>query len=305
MSFNVMPENDKQRGLIYAVSCYVLWGLFPLYWYPITQTAIPASQILAQRVVWSSLFALILVVGLRQYQPLLQALRNPKLLATFALSAALLGANWLIYLWAITNKHVLDASLGYFMSPLFSILLGRCFFNEKMLPIQAIAIAIASLGVLWLVFLYGSVPWIALGLTISFGFYSLVRKLAPLPALPGLALETLCMLPVAVLFLLWQYQQSVLYTDLSTLNWGLLIGSGVVTTVPLLMFAAGAKRISMTEMGIIQYISPSAQFITGLLLFHEAFNMQRFIGYGLVWAAVVLYVATTLWQRNKDAKKTA
>ena len=292
------PAQEKQRGLLYAISCYVLWGLFPLYWYPITQTAMPASQILAQRVVWSTVFALMLVIILRQAGPLLQAARTPKLLGVFAISACLLGSNWLIYLWAITNSHVLDASLGYFMSPLFSILLGRIFFNERMNRLQAAAIGIAVLGVLWLVFLYGNVPWIALGLTISFGFYSLVRKLAPLAALPSLALETLCMLPIAVLYLLWQGQQGSLFLDLSPLNWGLLVGSGIVTSVPLLLFAAGAKRISMTEMGIIQYISPTAQFVTGLLLFHEAFNMQRFIGYALVWLAVVVYVATSVKQHK-------
>lgn len=292
------PAQEKQRGLLYAISCYVLWGLFPLYWYPITQTAMPASQILAQRVVWSTVFALMLVIILRQAGPLLQAARTPKLLGVFAISACLLGSNWLIYLWAITNSHVLDASLGYFMSPLFSILLGRIFFNERMNRLQAAAIGIAVLGVLWLVFLYGNVPWIALGLTISFGFYSLVRKLAPLAALPSLALETLCMLPIAVLYLFWQGQQGSLFLDLSPLNWGLLVGSGIVTSVPLLLFAAGAKRISMTEMGIIQYISPTAQFVTGLLLFHEAFNMQRFIGYALVWLAVVVYVATSVKQHK-------
>ena len=292
------PAQEKQRGLLYAISCYVLWGLFPLYWYPITQTAMPASQILAQRVVWSTVFALMLVIILRQAGPLLQAARTPKLLGVFAISACLLGSNWLIYLWAITNSHVLDASLGYFMSPLFSILLGRIFFNERMNRLQAAAIGIAVLGVLWLVFLYGNVPWIALGLTISFGFYSLVRKLAPLAALPSLALETLCMLPIAVLYLLWQGQQGSLFLDLSPLNWGLLVGSGIVTSVPLLLFAAGAKRISMTEMGIIQYISPTAQFVTGLLLFHEAFNMQRFIGYALVWLAVIVYVATSVKQHK-------
>ena len=178
--------------------------------------------------------------------------------------------------------------------------LGRLFFNERMTRLQAASIGIALLGVLWLVFLYGSVPWIALGLTISFGFYSLVRKLAPLAALPGLALETLCMLPIAVLYLLWQGQQGSLFVDLSPLNWGLLIGSGIVTSVPLLLFAAGAKRISMTEMGIIQYISPTAQFVTGLLLFHEAFNTQRFVGYALVWLAVIVYVATSL-KKSKSA----
>lgn len=287
---SITAEEDRRRGRIYAITCYVIWGLFPLYWYPITQTTMPASQILAQRVGWSTLFALLLLLVLRQYRPVIDALKSPKLLLTFMLSAALLAANWLLYLWSITNNHVLDASLGYFMSPLFSILLGRIFFKERMTTMQAAAVGMAGLGVLWLIFLYGNMPWIALSLTISFGFYSLVRKLAPLAALPGLALETLCMLPFAMVYLLMQYQNQSLYLDLSPINWGLLVGSGIITTVPLLLFAAGAKRISMAELGIIQYISPSVIFITGLLLFHEAFNWERFIGYAFVWLAVVLYL---------------
>ncbi|AUZ06211.1 MULTISPECIES: EamA family transporter RarD [Vitreoscilla] len=291
---------EKKLGLIYAISCYMIWGLFALYWYPLTQTDMPASQILAQRVIWSTVFALILMVALRQTKIVVDAIKTPKVLGVFVLSAALLGANWLIYIGAITSNHVLDASLGYFISPLFSILLGRLFFNERLSYLQVAAVGVASLGVIWLIVLYGNVPWIALGLTISFGFYSLVRKLAPLPALPGLMLETLCMLPIALLYLAFQQQQNTLYLDLSSFNWAILVGSGIITTVPLLLFAAGAKRISMTEMGIIQYISPTLQLITGLILFHETFNQDRFIGYALVWAAVILYLLSS-WQKRRKA----
>lgn len=289
---------EKKLGLTYAISCYMIWGLFALYWYPLTQTDMPASQILAQRVIWSTVFALILMMALRQTKIVVDAMKTPKVLGVFILSAALLGANWLIYIGAITSNHVLDASLGYFISPLFSILLGRLFFNERLSYLQVAAVGVACLGVIWLIVLYGSVPWIALGLTISFGFYSLVRKLAPLPALPGLMLETLCMLPIALLYLAFQQQQNTLYLDLSSFNWAILVGSGIITTVPLLLFAAGAKRISMTEMGIIQYISPTLQLITGLVLFHETFNQDRFIGYALVWAAVILYLLSS-WQKRR------
>ena len=288
---------EKKLGLIYALSCYMIWGLFAVYWYPLTQTDMPPAQILAQRVIWSTVFALLLMVVLRQTHVLLDAIKKPKVLATFFLSAALLGANWLIYIGAITSNHVLDASLGYFISPLFSILLGRVFFNERLSYLQIAAVGVACLGVIWLIVLYGNVPWIALGLTISFGFYSLVRKLAPLPALPGLMLETLCMLPVALLYLWLQHDNGQLYWQLSSFNWAILIGSGIITTVPLLLFAAGAKRISMTEMGIIQYISPTLQLFTGLFLFHESFNFERFIGYALVWAAVILYLLSS-WQKR-------
>lgn len=291
---------EKKLGLTYAISCYMIWGLFALYWYPLTQTEMPGGQILAQRVIWSTVFAVMLMVGLRQTQVVLDAIKTPKVLGVFVLSAALLGGNWLIYIDAITTNHVLDASLGYFISPLFSILLGRLFFNERLSYLQIAAVGVAGLGVVWLIVLYGNVPWTALGLTITFGFYSLVRKLAPLPALPGLMLETLCMLPVAVFYLAFQQQQNTLYWDLSSFNWAILIGSGIITTVPLLLFAAGAKRISMTEMGIVQYISPTLQLITGLVLFHESFNQDRFIGYALVWAAVILYLLSA-WQKHRSA----
>lgn len=295
------PEQEKQRGLLYAVSCYVLWGLFPLYWYPLTQTAMPASQILAQRVIWSTVFALFLVIVLRQFGPILQAIRTPKLLGVFAISAFLLGSNWLIYLWAITNSHVLDASLGYFMSPLVTIALGRVFLKDRLPWLQWLAVGLATVGVLWLAILGGRIPWVALGLSISWGIYGLLRKNAPLGALPGLTLETLMLLPLALAYLAWaKIHGQLLFGTLPWLPMLLIVGSGVVTTLPLLLFAAAARRISLASLGMIQYVSPTLQFIIGLWVFHETFDAVRFIGYVWVWGGVLLFAAASYARHRRS-----
>ena len=281
---------ENQKGLLYALCCYLLWGLFPLYWYPLTHSGIDAGQLLAQRIVWSALFSVVLVAVFKQTHVLLDALRRPKTLLVFTCSATAIGLNWLIFLWAISNNHVLEASLGYFISPLFSMLLGRLFFNEHFNRIQLAAIVLAAIGIFWLALPAGQVPWVALLLTLTFGLYGLLRKTAPLDALPGLALETLLLLPFALAYLGWLAQQGQLvFVSLPPLLLATLIGSGIVTTVPLLLFAAGARRISMSDLGIIQYVSPTIQFLLGLFLFGEAFDVSRFIGYGGVWPGVAVY----------------
>lgn len=293
---------ENQKGLLYALCCYLLWGLFPLYWYPLTHSGIDAGQLLAQRIVWSALFSVVLVAVFKQTHVLLDALRRPKILLVFTCSATAIGLNWLIFLWAISNNHVLEASLGYFISPLFSMLLGRLFFNEHFNRIQLVAIVLAAIGIFWLAMPAGQVPWVALLLTLTFGLYGLLRKTAPLDALPGLALETLLLLPFALAYLGWLAQQGQLvFVSLPPLLLATLIGSGIVTTVPLLLFAAGARRISMSDLGIIQYVSPTIQFLLGLFLFGEAFDVSRFIGYGWVWLGVAVYLFG-IWHQQRSKR---
>lgn len=293
---------ENQKGLLYALCCYLLWGLFPLYWYPLTHSGIDAGQLLAQRIVWSALFSVVLVAVFKQTHVLLDALRRPKTLLVFTCSATAIGLNWLIFLWAISNNHVLEASLGYFISPLFSMLLGRLFFNEHFNRIQLAAIVLAAIGIFWLALPAGQVPWVALLLTLTFGLYGLLRKTAPLDALPGLALETLLLLPFALAYLGWLAQQGQLvFGSLPPLLLATLIGSGIVTTVPLLLFAAGARRISMSDLGIIQYVSPTIQFLLGLFLFGEAFDVSRFIGYGWVWLGVAVYLFG-IWHQQRSKR---
>ena len=299
----MIPNHTPQQtrtGLYYALACYAIWGLFPLYWYPLNQSPIDAPQLLAQRIVWSAVFALALIAAGRQTHELAAALRQSKTLALFALSAFSISMNWLVYLWAVVHHHILDASLGYFVSPLFNILLGRLVFGEKLNCRQSAALILALCGILWLAVPAGKIPWVAILLTLSFGIYGLVRKTAPLGALPGLVLETLLMLPFAAAYLLYvQSSGKLVFAELTALQTALLIGSGVITTVPLLLFAASARRIPLSTLGIIQYGSPTIQFLLGLFVFGETFDRIRFLGYILVWIGVALYVSGLLQNRQK------
>lgn len=295
------PLSDYRQGLLYALGCYLIWGLFPLYWYPINTAGIGADQILAQRISWSAAFAVVALLLTRKTALLWHVLHQPRVLAVFAASALAISLNWLVYLWAITNSHILDASLGYFMSPLMNVLFGCVFFKERLNRAQLAAIVLALVGILWLAVPAGHIPWVSLLLAGSFGVYSLLRKLAPLDALAGMTLETLLMLPFALGYLWYADIRGVLvFGSLPPLPLAVLIGSGAATVIPLLCFAAAAKRISMSDLGMIQYVSPTMQFVLGLVLFNEAFNAQKLMGYAWVWLAVVVYVWGVLRIKNRQ-----
>ncbi|WP_034334139.1 EamA family transporter RarD [Conchiformibius kuhniae] len=281
-----------KQGLHYALLCYVFWGLFPIYWYPLNQSAMPAEQILAQRVLWSAVFAVVLGIALKQSRTVLAALVQPKILLPFAVSALLIGINWLVYLWSIVHNRVLEASLGYFINPLFSVFLGRVVLKEALNRVQALALLLAAAGIAWLALPAGHVPWVALLLTASFGVYGLMRKRAPMDALPGLILETLLLAPFALLYLLWCARTGSFYgfSQLTPLQSLVLLGSGVATTVPLLLFAAGARRISLSLLGVLQYIAPTLQLLVGLTLFGERLTPSQLAGYTLVWAGAAVFL---------------
>ncbi|MDO4683857.1 MAG: EamA family transporter RarD [Lautropia sp.] len=288
---NTGQQDEYRRGIWYALACYGMWGLFPLYWYPLNQASIAPDQILAQRILWSVLLSLLLVLLTRQGGRLLSAIRRPRLLAMFLLSALLIGLNWLVYLWAIVNSHVLDASLGYFVSPLANVLLGRVFFAERLNRLQWLAVALVAVGILWLAVPAGHIPWVAVLLAGSFSLYGALRKLAPLEAMPAMALETLLLLPFAAAWLLWCHQQGTLvFGSLSPLQMAVLLGSGAATTLPLLCFAGAARRIPLSLLGMLQYASPTLQLLLGLFVFDERFSPQRLIGYGWVWAGVAIFI---------------
>lgn len=295
---------EQKLGFIYSMGCYVLWGIFPIYWHSLANENVPADQILAQRIIWSFVFALIILPFRKQVGVVLSALKQPKIMLVFFATAALLSINWLTYVWAVTNEKVLDSSLGYFMSPLFSILLGRIFLKEKLNFFQKLSVFIAVLGVLWLTFQSTSMPWIAISLTLSFGFYGLLKKTAPLPPVPSLVVETLWMFPFALIFLFFvNLNGELIFGELTNFSKWILVFSGVVTTVPLILFAAGAKRISLTNLSIVQYVSPTIQFLIGLLVLGEKFSLNQFIGYALVWIAVALYVYTSLVSARRLDRK--
>lgn len=298
-----VTAHEARKGLYYALACYACWGLFPLYWYPLNQSAITADQLLAQRIVWSAVFAVLVLLVSQHKHEFGRVWHQPKLLGVLGLSALCIGVNWLVYLWAITNQQVLEASLGYFISPLFNVLLGRLVFKEQLNRWQLVAIALASVGILWLAIPAGHIPWVAILLALSFGLYGLLRKLAPVGALAGLVWETLWLLPIALAYLGWQYQHGqLIFAELSALQTSILLASGIATTVPLLFFAAGAKRISLSTLGMIQYGAPTLQMLLGLWLFGERLNLNRLIGYAWVWAGVALFLWGIYYQNQRKGK---
>jgi len=275
-------------GLLYAALAFVWWGLFPLYFRIVTTVA--SSEILAHRVVWCLLTLATVLSWRGQWAWLRQVLRQPKVLLAFLASALLIGGNWLAYIWAVSHGHVIEASLGYFITPLVNVLLGYTVLHERPRAPQWAALGLAVAGVLWLTVQVGQVPWIALLLAATFGSYGLMRKVAALGALEGLTLETLLLSPAALIALAWwlghgsgAFPASDIKTNL------LLVGIGPLTAIPLLLFAAGARRISMTTLGLLQYLGPTIQFVLGVWLFHEPFDTHRGIGFAFIWAGLAAY----------------
>ena len=285
-------------GVLYSTLAYICWGLVPLYFKQLG--AVGALEVVLHRTVWALVFLLGVLAVLRRWAWLGAVFRQPRLLAAFALSALLLSTNWLVYVWSVQNNHLVDASLGYFILPLVNVAMGFFILHERPRRGQWVAVAVAATGVLWLAIQAGHPPWIALTLALSFGFYGLLRKVATLGALEGLTLETLLLAPLAAVvlgYLTWQGSSAVAQGDLSTLGW-LLLG-GPITALPLLLFAAGARRITLTTMGILQYISPSLQFALGVWMFHEPFESARLVGFALIWAALVVYSLEGWWFSRK------
>jgi chloramphenicol-sensitive protein RarD len=281
-------------GLLYAALAYMAWGLFPIYFKQLIQ--VNAFEVVMHRMVWAMVFLMGVLAVLKRWAWLRQVARQPRVLLASGLSALLLSANWSVYVWAVQNAHVVDASLGYFILPLANVAMGFIFLHERPRRGQWLAVAVAASGVLWLTLQAGRLPWVALVLACTFGTYGLLRKLAKLGALEGLTLETLLLLPMAVGLLgwwTWHGQGALVQGDPATLGW-LLLG-GPLTAIPLLLFAAGARRISLATMGILQYISPSLQMLLGVWLYGEPFEPARAMGFYLIWAALVIYSAESVW----------
>jgi chloramphenicol-sensitive protein RarD len=288
------------KGVLLGIGAYALWGFLPIYWKAIR--IVPAIQILCHRVVWSLLFVLILLALLKDWAPLRRAVRTPTTLLIFACSAVLLGVNWLTYIWGVNAGFIVETSLGYFINPLVSVLLGVVFLHEKLRPWQWLPVCLAGAGVVYLAFSYGQLPWIALVLAFTFGLYGLVKKTAPLGSLHGVTLET------AILFLpclgyLWLAERagSGALGHASPLTNLLLVGTGVATSTPLLMFGAAARRIPLSTLGILQYIAPTCQFLLGTLVYGEPFTMSNLVGFVLIWTALLVFTLEGVIGRRKAA----
>jgi chloramphenicol-sensitive protein RarD len=286
-------QKEQARGVLYAVGAYCCWGLFPLYWKPLHQVL--PLEILCHRIFWSAVLLLVVLGYRRQWSWLAPFIREPRKLALFMVSSLCLSLNWLLYIWAVNSGHIVESSLGYFINPLVNVLLGRVVLGERLGAMQKCAVGLAAIGVLWMTIQLGTLPWIALGLALSFGLYGLMRKQAPLPSLEGLALETFLLAPLALAALvLFQLRGQSDFGHGGNVQTIMLIGAGVVTAVPLLLFANGARRLKLATLGLIQYISPTLQLLLGVLIYHEAFDSARAIGFAFIWAGLVVYTLSSV-----------
>jgi chloramphenicol-sensitive protein RarD len=286
-----------RSGVLQASLAYGMWGLLPLYFHLLA--AVAPLDIVLQRTLWSLAFVLVLLAALRRWAWLRDIARRPRTLATFALSALLLSSNWLVYVWAVNHGRVVESSLGYFITPLLNVLLGYFVLHERPRRMQWVALAIAAAGVVWLAIFGGSLPWIGLVLAVTFGIYGLIRKTAPLGAIEGLALETMLLAPLAAGLLAWRTSQGESSVGGDTTLLGLLVLSGPITALPLLLFAAGARRIPLTTLGVLQYIGPTIQFALGVWLFREPFGGPRLAGFMLIWLALVIYTSESLLRMRR------
>ncbi len=292
------------RGLAAGAAAFTIWGLFPVYLHPLS--GVPALQVIAHRIAWSCLFLMAWLLVRGQLGVLTLTLARPALLARLALTALLITANWLVYVWSVTHNHIVDTSLGYYINPLVNVLLGVVVLHERLNRAQWTAIALAALGVLYLAVLAGRPPWIAGSLALSFSLYGFVRKIISVDALPGLTTETLLLMPLAVGYLAWcHWAGSGALTTHGPGVAALLIGSGLITAIPLFLFAYGARALPYSTVGVLQYIAPSLQLACGVVLFHESFGPARAAGFALIWSALLIYAVDGLWRARSAARAAA
>jgi chloramphenicol-sensitive protein RarD len=305
----VAPSTSRS-GLIFAVAAYVLWGGLPLYFLALQPAG--AFEIVAWRVLFSLVFCAIVVLATRAWRPLAALLRRPRILLIMGAAGVLIYINWQTYVYGVESGHVVEAALGYFINPIVTVFLGVIFLRERLRMAQWIAVAVSIAAVVVLAVGYGSLPWIALVLAFSFGLYGLVKKQVggDVGALSGLTLETIWLTPIAIVQLVVVGATvGVTFGTVSTLNTALMLGTGVITAIPLLLFAAAARRLPLVYMGFIQYFAPFIQFLVGVLILHEDMPAERWFGFGLVWCALVILaidmVASVRRQRRSGREGAA
>jgi chloramphenicol-sensitive protein RarD len=294
-----MPES--RRGFLFGVAAYALWGLFPLYW-PLLEPA-GALEILAHRVVWSVLTMAVIVVALRQSAALRAIFADRRALALLTVAAVVIAVNWGTYIWGVNNDRVVETSLGYFINPLVTVLMGVLILKERLRPWQWAAIGIATAAVVGLTVEYGHPPWVALALAFSFGTYGLAKKTAGVGAIPSLTFETLVLVPLALVYLVVLGVGGDGHFTTDGPGHALLLASaGLVTAVPLLCFGAAAIRVSLTTIGLLQYLAPILQFLLGVAVFHEHMTTMRWVGFVAVWVALMIFTVEALRHRRRQVR---
>lgn len=285
------------KGILSGIAAYALWGFFPIYWKLLHD--VPALQLLGHRIGWSFGLLMLYILLAKQWDDFRSLAFNRKTLGIYAIAGVLLSLNWLIYVWGVNAGFVIETSLGYFINPLLSVLFGVLFLRERLRPTQWIPVVIAAAGVIYLTVTYGRLPWIALSLAVTFGLYGLVKKLSPLGSVYGLTLETGIVFPIAMIYLVFvQANGSGAFLRYGLTVDLLLVGAGIVTTIPLLMFASAAKQIPLNMIGVLQYFAPTIQFLIGVFLFKEPFDTTRLIGFSIVWLALIIF-----WVENLIAHR--
>ncbi len=297
------PQTDSPKGLIFAITAYAIWGVLPVFMKALSH--LPAAEIIAHRVLWSLPIAAGVLIWQGRTTEVRAALRSPRMLGMAALTAVLISVNWTIYVWAIAHDHALDAALGYYINPLFSVFLGATLLRERLSRGQIAAIALAACAVVILTVSAGSLPIVAVGLTLSWGMYAYFKKSLPLGPNQGFTLEVLLLTPLAAGFLIWQALQGQAHFGATTFDTVMLIACGPITAIPLLFYANGAKLIRLSTIGILQYIAPTMIFLCAVILFREPFEGARLIAFPMIWAALVVYTATLVGQARRRRRAIA
>jgi len=308
MSEQTTVNHDAQAtiktGILYALGAYVLWGIIPVYFKQLG--SVSPMEVLTHRVIWSVLVLFLLLMFTGGLSRLKTILQQPKVLAALFVTAAIISLNWLIFIWAVSENRILETSLGYFINPLVSIFMGMIFLSERLRPAQWLAISLAGAGVAYQLILHGSLPWVALVLAFSFGFYGLLRKQIPVDAISGLFIETLMMLPAALAYLLWLAQSGTLIFAHQSLQIDLLLmAAGLITSIPLLFFAGAARRLSLTLIGFIQYIAPSITFILAVFVYGESLDNGKLTTFALIWLALIVFSLEGFWSQKRRVECSA
>ncbi|WNS81724.1 EamA family transporter RarD [Domibacillus sp. DTU_2020_1001157_1_SI_ALB_TIR_016] len=290
-------QDERKAGMIYTAGSYVIWGLIPIYWKLVS--GVSAYEILANRVIWSFVFMILLLVLMRKLAPLGQVLKeittHPKKAAALATASVLVSINWFVFIWAVNNNHIIETSMGYYINPLMSVLLGILVLKEALSKAQILSFILAGCGVLIMTFSYGSFPWVSISLAVSFALYGLAKKMIRMDAAVGLTIETAVVTPIAVLYLIFLSSNGTLQLFSGSVQTDLLlIGGGVLTAVPLLLFGHGAQKIPLYLIGFLQYIAPTMTLLLGVFLYHEPFTPSQLLSFSFIWSALVVFTFAQL-----------
>ncbi len=299
-SSTLKPQQESLAGVAYASSAFFIWGLSPVYWKVLHN--IPAFEIIMHRVFWSFFFLLIIIVFQRHWTEFTAAIKNRRILLILFPTTVLLGFNWFIYIWAVNNDHILQASLGYFINPLVNVLLGMVFLRERLRPLQTVSLLLAGIGVLYLTLQYGQFPWIALSLAFAFGFYGLIRKVAPVSSLVGLSMEMLFLfIPASAYIVILNIKGTGALFSVSIKIDLFLMGAAFMTAFPLLLFTLGARRLNLSTVGFLQYIAPSCMFFLGVFLYDEPLSSAQIWTFVMIWTALCIYSTDSamFYRKNK------